>query len=308
MLRSIWEETKSSFRVGNMTTKLLIVNIGVWVLLNGVKLAVWFMSFGHNSGWDFLNTVQTWFACSGYWKTVLFKPWTLITCMFMHISFMHLAGNMMWLFLFGRIVGDLIGDKKVLPIYLMGGLVGSLAFLIYATLAVPTEVFALGASAAVMALGGAALILAPDYRIYLFILGEVRLKYVVVLLIFLDLISISSLDNTGGHFAHLGGFLFGMLYISRLREGQDLSEPVNDFLSSITGFFGRKSSVISGKSKSQGAFNRRSTAGKPSTDASSADLNYQEKLDAILDKIKEKGYENLTAEEKEFLFNASKKS
>jgi hypothetical protein len=169
--------------------------------------------------------------------------------------------------------------------------------------------YALGASGAVMALGGAAWVLAPDYRVRLFLFGEVKVKYVVLVLLLFDLIGIANKYNSGGHAAHLGGFAMGCLFVYRLRDGHDWAEPVNRIVDRLAQWFSvDKRSSFRPKRKPQKAYSRTFTAtrgGKAPSDDSNP--SYQERLDAILDKIKQSGYESLSPEEKEFLYNASRK-
>ena len=227
--------------------------------------------------------------------------------MFLHEDFWHVVNNLIFLYLFGTIAGDLIGNRRVFPIYLMGGLVGNILFLVsdfWMHYPVP---FALGASGAVMALAGAVLILAPDYRVMLLLLGQVKLKYIVLVMILLDMVGIAHNSNSGGHIAHLGGFAMGVFFVYQLRDGKDLAVPFNRLFDRITGWFSSaKRSPAAPKRRPQPAM--KATFGSKGNKASDThDLSFQEKLDAILDKIKQQGYENLTAEEKDFLYEASKK-
>ena len=304
MLTSIWEDLKRQFKQGNMITRIILVNVVFFVLANIANLLITiFGGFEHND--IFNDTVVKYFAIHKDLWFDLKHPWVIFTHMFFHVGFMHILFNMLFLYWFGRIVGDFIGNHRILPIYLMGGLFGALFYLLSANF-VQVGPMALGASAAVMAFVVASGVLSPDYRMNLLLIGEVKLKYVVAVLVFLDLIGIANLGNTGGHFAHLGGAAFGWLYVSQLRNGNDWAEPVNRWLDMFSNYF---SNIFKRKSKGPRVVykntnrrvkgNQRTDKGKPS--------EYQERLDAILDKIKQKGYESLSEEEKEFLFNASKK-
>ncbi len=321
MLQSIWEDVRKEFNYGNMVNRIIIINVSVFVLITLFWL---FLRISH--GWDFpvdtYNNVRNFFLISSNWWHNLTHPWVFITSMFMHEDFWHILWNMLFLYWFGRIVGDFIGDHRVLPIYLLGGLAGNIVFFITISLITPAAngpVFALGASGAVMAIALASAVLAPNYIIRLLIIGDVRLKYVVAVLLFLDLFFISRDNNTGGHFAHLGGALMGWIFVLRLREGHDLSEPVNRILTAISGFLKSPVKSLTGRKKGPKMAYRNpvkttTSAGKSAQakgsragDTKTANgMSYQEQLDAILDKIKQSGYESLTKEEKEFLFNASK--
>jgi len=309
VLRSIWEDIKHSFRAGNMVTRLVIINFGVFALVNLVYFLLWLAFQGDRAGASELFEKGLYLFCMpGNWVTLLWHPWGLLTSMFLHEGFGHFLGNLITLYLFGVIVGDLIGDRRVLPIYLLGGLTGNVLYFISAQFMPYVGTYALGASGAIMALAGAALVLAPDYRVMLILLGEVKVKYIVLILVLLDLVGIANQSNTGGHAAHIGGFAMGCLFVYRLRDGKDMSEPINGLLDRILGWL--SPSRMRGKTvkrKKQPAFKTTFNGGKGNSASDTGDLSFQERLDAILDKIKEKGYENLTQEEKDFLYDASKR-
>ncbi|MCB0585409.1 MAG: hypothetical protein KDD06_08810, partial [Phaeodactylibacter sp.] len=146
--------------------------------------------------------------------------------------------------------------------------------------------------------------------------GDVKLKYIVAVLVFLDLILIPKGGNTGGHFAHLGGAAFGWFFIFQLRNGNDWAAPVNNVMDTIGNFFknlfsgnrgSRPKVVYRNPNRNRSRGNRGNQRGEASSDSNVNGKGHQERLDAILDKIKKSGYDSLTREEKEFLFNASKK-
>lgn len=298
MFSSIWDDIRQAFRNGDMVTRLVIVNFGVFALLGVLRFLLFMFNAGHGVPEFFYDGLYL-FCMPADWRTLLWHLWSPLTHMFLHEGFWHVINNIVFLYLFGNIVGDLIGDRRVLPVYLLGGLAGGFLFFVSSQFMYHSP-YALGASGAVMALAGAAVTLAPDYRVMLLLLGEVRLKYVVLVMVLLDLIGIANMDNSGGHIAHIGGFFTGIFLISRLRDGQDLLEPVNEIWQKIA-------SVFSFRRPARAARPRRTTASKSTTSAPSDEPPFQEKLDAILDKIKAHGYDNLTPEEKEFLFKASKK-
>jgi membrane associated rhomboid family serine protease len=293
-----------------MVTRIIIINVSVFVLVNLLKIFLFLFNGGQLPSfyWDFVH----FFSMSSDWKHILMHPWVIITSMFLHEGFWHIFWNMLFMYWFGRIVGDFIGNQRILPIYLLGGIAGGIMYYISANLLYnPGGVsYALGASAGVMAIVAASGTIAPDYVIRLLFIGDVKLKYIVMVLVFLDFISIANNINTGGHVAHIGGALFGFIFIRQLREGNDWSLPVNKILERINSFFGslvgqtdrRKGPRVVYRNKNKTGSSRRGNAA-----SDKEDLSYQEKLDAILDKIKRSGYESLSEEEKEFLFNASKK-
>lgn len=320
MFQSIWEDIKREFSYGNMVTRLVIVNVAFFIVIN-LLWVVLRLSQAYETP-EVYYTIRNFFLMSSSWWHNLTHPWVLVTSMFAHEDFWHIIFNMLFLYWFGRIVGDFIGDQRLLPLYLLGGLAGNVAFFLSANLLAyggGATHFALGASGAVMAIVLAAGLIAPEYQMRLLLLGDVKLKYIVGALVLIDVIGIGSDINTGGHFAHLGGALMGWFYVRQLRSGNDWAEPINNFLERIMGFFQRRGPQPSRPERGprvayrnperkrtarEGAAPRE--AGNTGSGSGGA-LSYQEQLDAILDKIKETGYDSLSREEKEFLFNASNK-
>jgi len=311
MVQSIWEDVKREFSYGNMVTRIIIVNVAIYLFVNIVYLLL-FLGFGHSSLNEIYAPFLHFFCISSDWIHNLTHPWVFFTHMFLHDGFWHILWNMLLLYWFGRIVGDFLGNQRILPLYLMGGLAGAVAYFISVPF-LPVGSFALGASAAVMAIIVAAGVISPDYIMRLFLIGDVKLKYIVAFLVLMNLFLIPGGGNTGGYVAHLGGAAFGWLFVFQLRQGQDWSIPVNNLLDRITNFWNR---LISGKIMEKPrrkprvvykntSANKRSNRGSSRSDSMSK--SHQEQLDAILDKIKQSGYESLSEEEKEFLFNASKK-
>ena len=310
MLASIWEDVKREFSYGNMVTRLIIINLVFFVLINLVKILMYV--YGGGVLPDSYETVLHFFCISSDWKHDLLHPWTVFTSMFLHEGFWHILWNMLFLYWFGRIVGDFIGNHRVFPIYLLGGLTGALIFFLSANfLPYGGEAtrYALGASAGVMAIVVAAGVISPDYIMRVLLIGDVKLKYIVVLLLFLDLMSIAQDSNTGGHFAHLGGAFFGWFFITRLRAGDDWSEPVNNMQQRLSDFFTNINSKAKGEARKPKMVYKNKNVGHRSRSrgTDSKYSSHQEELDSILEKIKKDGYESLSKDEKEFLFKASKK-
>ena len=321
MFQSIWDEVKREFQYGNMVTRIILVNISVWVIVNIAKL---FLLIPNADSLAYDNFLR-FFSMSPNWKFILLHPWVPITSIFLHESFGHILWNMLSFYWFGRIVGDLLGNHRVLPLYLLGGLVGGGLYFVAAqfhwlSLGLSSEMV-LGASAAVMAMVACAATIAPDYIFNLLFIGPVKLKYIAFILFFLDLISIADRSNTGGHLAHLGGAAFGLFFATQLREGRDLGKPINQLIDFFLNLFTRRSkpkfTYQRGGGGQKAYTEQQKRQQKQSTQTSNTDKNTttgsgnvtdeQARLDTILDKIKQKGYDSLTKEEKEFLFKASQK-
>lgn len=208
---SISSEIRDSFKYGSVLTRLIYVNIGVFLIFRFIQL---FMVL---SGYQ-PPVILPWltvFSVPADYLELLRHFWTPVTYMFLHFDFLHLLFNVLYLYWFGRLFMHLIGESYLLRTYLIGGLAGALAFfLAYNFLPVfygIDNAILMGASASVMAVLFTVARYEPNHKVYLLFFGEVRLKYIALAALIIDLISISNLNNTGGHLAHIGGSLVGLL-------------------------------------------------------------------------------------------------
>jgi len=211
----------------------------------------------------------------------------------------------------------MIGNRKILPIFILGGIAGAvmciLMFNIFPVFKPYLSAPMLGASAGVMSVMLATATLRPNYSIMLVFLGAVQIKYIALFFVLLDFTNIA-VDNPGGHIAHLGGALFGYVFIKQLKNGNDLSIGFNKVWDAITGLFDPKNKprVAYRNTKATSTNNAGSSSSgnyysyKPQETPRVFDSAKQEKIDTILDKIAHSGYDSLSNEEKEFLFNVSK--
>ena len=290
MVNSIIEDFKNVFRSGNMISRLIIINLIVFVVLNLVKV------FDFNG--TLFDLVLKNLALTSDMSEFIFRPWVILTHMFTHVGLWHFAFNMLLLYWFGRIVGDLLGDKRILPLYIISGLFGGLIFVFWDQF-MPWgsngKFPAIGASGAVMAFIFAAATLAPDYIIRLILLGPVRLKYVALGIWIIDLVS-NGTSNRGGFVVHFAGVVFGILFITMLRKGTDLTAPLSSLMEprkqKLKKTSRKKFKVVHNKAEEKAA--TKNTVAPT-----------QDRLDEILDRINEIGYDNLTEEEKDFLKNVS---
>ena len=297
MVNSIVDDIKNTFRSGNMISKIIMVNIALFVILNLVCV---FAPKGFCT--TFTNFLSLPSDPGTFWK----QPWSFFTHMFLHKGFFHIFWNMLLLYWFGQIVGDLLGDERILPIYIMSGLFGGAVYILHDLYGgTGGNAYALGASAAVMAIIWTGAMTSPDYRMRLLLIGPVALKYIALALLFMDIIGTAGDINKGGHWAHIGGALFGVLYVYLLRRGTDLTGPFTKDKEKY-GSRRRTSQPVAKTSRSK--FKIIHNSAKSDTDnPPKAPFNQQQELDRILDKINSSGYDKLTAEEKDFLYKASKK-
>ncbi|HSB92816.1 MAG TPA: rhomboid family intramembrane serine protease [Flavitalea sp.] len=248
--------------------------------------------------------VFNWFAVPADFSKLATRPWTLLTYMFMHDGVFHLLGNLLWLWAFGYILQDLAGNRKLIPIFLYGGFVGAvvyiLSFNLFPVFAQSVNVSTLeGASAGVMAVAIATTTLAPDYRIFPMINGGISLWVLTVIFVIIDFASIPG-TNGGGHIAHLAGAATGFLFVLQLRKGRDYSAWMNSFFDWSANLFNPDKKSWKKTAKKDLYYNARGT--QPFKKVPNIT---QKRIDDILDKINQQGYRFLTEEEKDILKRAA---
>ena len=298
------EDLKRTFRQGNIVVRLIYINVAVYVLglLAEVALGLFNIQVAHL--WSYLYLPADLLQ-------LLRRPWTLITYMFMHAGVWHLLGNMLWLYWFGRLFLYFFSSKHLRGLYVVGGLMGGLFFIVSYNL---FPVFAgdlysatlVGASASVLAIAVATAVREPDYRINLMLIGPVRLKYFALFIVLFDILYVGG-SNAGGHLAHLGGALAGWWFVRGINRGYDITHWTNVCIYAIGALF-RKRERKPRKPKMKVHVNN-ATGNDRKTDY---DYNARKKaqsaeVDHILEKLKKSGYSSLTDEEKRKLFDASKR-
>ncbi len=301
MANPIIEDIKLKIRSGNPITRLIIINIAVFLLISVLRILL-FLTGSSGIFSEFVTLLINNISVSLSLQGIIYKPWTLITYMFTHIEVMHLLWNLITLFWFGQILSDYTSTKKIIPLYLMGGLVGALITILLITLIPAFHIYIgspmVGASAGITAIIIASATLVPNYTMNLMFIGPVKLIYVALFVVFIDILNVASYDNLGGNIAHLGGALMGYIFIIQYKKGKDLSLWINHFFDWISNLF-----KISFKSKLKVAYKRG-----VSDEAYNQNKKVtQTQIDMILDKISKSGYESLTKAEKEILFKASNK-
>lgn len=239
--------------------------------------------------------------------SLLYKPWTIITHIFVHDGFMHILFNMLWFYWFARIIQEFLGSEKVISVFVMGALCGAVTYITAYNLipqfaGVVSVATMVGASAGVTAIVIGAAVFSPNYTIFMIFIGPVKIKYIALVTVFLSLIGARGGSNPGGEFAHLGGALMGWIYMTQLKKGTDIGSWVISFISFFKSLFKPQAKI----KVTHRSGNRRPTK-KASKAEKSVEKTPQAEIDAILDKISEKGYESLSKDEKQKLFNASKK-
>ncbi len=297
--RNTGEELKRIFFSKNVMSRLLLINTAVFVVVSVVHLFLWLF------GYQGLNPFVKWFAVPADLSTLITRPWTLFTYMFLHEGFFHLLMNMIMLYFGSLLFLEYLSEQKLLKTYILGGLIGALFFVLAFNIFPAFESYkqvsvALGASASVLAIFIAIATYVPDYVVHLMFFGRVKMKYIAIVFVVIDLLSIQS-SNPGGHIAHLGGALWGFIYGMSLRKGTDMFSFLNHLHFKMPEF-GKKAKYEGFRTTrkegewrpfSDEEYNRRKAAS-------------QKEVDRILDKIARSGYASLTKEEKDLLFRSSK--
>jgi len=301
------DEARQFFSRKSILNKLIIINLAVFVIINIINLFLWLFKIDTSAdGQAGTSTVTYFLSVPADLQSLITRPWTIFTYMILQENFLHLFFNMMVLYFGGRIFLEYLNERKLLNTYIIGGLVGA-AFYIAAFNIFPVfsdslqYSVALGSSASVLAILIAAATYVPEYSVVLLFFGRVKLKYLALIIILIDLLSISK-GNAGGHIAHLGGAFWGYLFISQMKVGRSLT--INFRWMNLKRFF--KGFV---RSKSKTKNEPFTTKGRPLSDEdyNAMKNQQQQKIDNILERISKSGYSSLTKEEKELLFRSSNK-
>jgi membrane associated rhomboid family serine protease len=299
----MFDEFKNAFqRQNNAHVQLIIINVIVFVVLAVLMVFSRILNFE-----NVFTLIHSQLAIPPIFSDFIIKPWTIITYAFVHAlnpdNIFHILFNMIALYWFGRLFVEYLGSDKLVALYVLGAIAGAILYLIsfntipYFVAQAPMISGMVGASAAINAIVVAAAVLLPDYTFYLLFVGPVKIKYIAAITVFISFLGTVGFSNSGGNIAHLGGALMGYVYIKQLQKGNNLGSFVTFIQDWFRGSMKSKPKVKVTYRNSDSSFAKSSKGSRAS----------QEEIDAILDKISDKGYESLTKEEKEKLFNASKK-
>lgn len=298
-----YQKRLSLAQTKNALIILVSINLILFVILAFMQ-ALFRVQYGEAAVSTFHEKVVKWFALPADPHQILLRPWTILTHMFTHVDVWHVIGNMLWLWFFGYILHDLTGNRKIFPLFIYGGLFGAIAFILSynffpglnGDVAVQS---ALGASAGVMAVAAAVTTLAPGYRIFPMLNGGIPIWIVTIIYLIIDLANIP-ISNPGGHIAHLAGALAGFLFIQSFRRGYDWGGWMNSLYDWFDNLFNPEkpsTKVVNIKQELFYKSNARPYKKTPNVTA--------QRVDEILDKINQKGYNSLSEEEKELLKRAS---
>lgn len=302
--KNIFQDLKYRFQFGGMHVKLLFVNAIVFIFIG--FLHVFTRLLGdveiQQSTAILLHDI---FALQADFSGLITKPWGLITSIFSHFEFMHFLFNMLFLFFAGQLYEQLFGGKKLLNIYILGGIAGGILEIVAHELFPAlsnSQSIVVGASGSIMAIFIATAMYRPNTKIMLFGILPVRIIVLAGAYFIYDLLSLGMPDGTA-HFAHIGGGIIGVISVKTMDKPNNILTRFARFTDKIFAIFKRD------------FFKKKNTlnverGGRPLTDEEyiARKKENQAKTDAILDKISKSGYESLTSKEKEFLFKQSNKN
>lgn len=305
-MSGLFDDFRSEFNKPNNTlVQIILVNTVVFL-----AMLLLYIIFNMSQHPDYYALVVNQLAIPASVDAFLHRPWTLVTYFFTHESIMHILYNMLFLYWFGRLVDEYLGSRRLVSLYILGGLMGGLTYMLVYNL-VPyfqpavASSHMVGASAAAFSVAVGAATLLPNYTFQLLLIGPVRIKYIAFFFIVLSLAQSVGL-NAGGNLAHLGGALTGFVFIKLLQNGTDLGRPIYWIADGWQSLFRQKPAV-------KVPYKQRSSTQPTSTYASagtspSVSIPDQDEIDTILDKISRSGYESLSREEKQKLFRASQRN
>ena len=258
----------------NIVEKIILLNIFIYLFPFLVKTILFLFNV---KGLSFVN----WFTIDADISEFILKPWSLLTYGFIHGGVSHIFWNMIIFYYFGNILLNIFGERLILNLFISGIIAGGFTYLIsYNIFPVFRGVNSvmIGASAGVMSVLIFLSAYNPNYRIRL-IFFDVKILYIALFLIFYDIIQIP-LNNSGGHIAHIGGAVWGYYYCFKYNKGEDLLDPILNFF-------------------------KKQNKPKSTNTANSSKFD-QIRIDQILDKISDSGYDSLTKTEKDYLFKVGK--
>jgi membrane associated rhomboid family serine protease len=293
---NIIDDLKLQYKTGGIAQKLIYWNVGLFVIPS--------ILFGLLSLFGFNIDYLYYVSLDSLPSSLAWKPWSIVTYAVFHSGIWHLLFNMIVLHFSTRLFTTYFNQKQLLGLYILGGIFAGLVYILsYLVLPVfqNTSSTLVGASGSIMAILFATVFYNPYMEIRLMFIGRVKLWHVGIFLIVLDLIQLP-MSNTGGHLAHLGGALFGYIFMTLLKKGTDLTDGITKILD----FFVNKTQA----KKKQTPFKKVHKNYNPTPTTAESRIvkkdKTQQQIDEILDKISASGYDSLSKEEKDFLFRAGK--
>lgn len=290
--------------------RIVYINIAIFLVLRIIAVGGFFFGI-ETSSW------LRWIECPSSLSILAQQPWAIFTYMFAQFDVLHILFNMLWLYGFGRLFLEFNSQKQLLALYIYGGILGAIVFMLGYTFLLAFHLnlgWLIGSSASAIAIVIATAILNPEYKVGLFFIGQISLKWIAIITLAIFFLGLSG-DNSGGHMAHFGGALAGAIYGLMMRRGTDITRPFNKMLDGFANIFNKiKDFKLPKRKKTNTPKANKWEAKKSATQQTSSTTSKatatpedHAELDLILDKIKKSGYTALSAEEKKRLFNVSKR-
>lgn len=279
-----------NYQQRSIVERIIILNVIIFVMTYLFNT----LSFLFNVDGNF---IMTWFSLKPDFELLLYRPWTIITYGFLHAGFFHILFNMMVLYYFGNLFLDFFSSRQFLTYLILGIIAGGLIYILSYNFLPGLQTqqsLLVGASAGVMAVVIGISSHIPHYSLRFRFIGNIKLLYIAVALVVLDVVQIPA-GNAGGHLAHLGGSLLGFLMTTYFGQGKN-------FVLWFEGLFAKnkkqplKTVYKNSKQSKQTKYQNKESKSEE-----------QKRIDSILDKISKSGYDTLTKEEKDYLFKAGKK-
>jgi membrane associated rhomboid family serine protease len=286
---------------GNTLTLLIIFNAIIFVMLNFVKVLY---LINNSTTADFSEQILTWFSVPAQPEVFATRPWTLLISMFTQVSVLHLVSSVLWLWSFGYILQDLAGNKKLIPLYIYGGLAGAIFYVLTLNLIpafranINNYEPLLGAGPSLMSIAIATTAMAPRYKIFPLIRGGIPLWILTVIFILIS-VGTAGMANPGDAGALIAGGLIGYVFVWQLHRGNDWSRWMNALVTWIDDLFNPEKKHIQKPQKQQLYYKANQKPYQKTPHVT------QQRIDDLLDKINQKGYHSLSDEEKDFLKKAS---
>lgn len=277
--------------------QLVVVLAMGFILLHAINVIILVLSDEPKT--VFRNVVLPQVALQS-WDVFMHRPWILVTYLLGHVSFWNLLSNLMWMYCFASVIQSLVGHKEIIPLYFIASLISGAAFVaVSAFWPAAQGIQYLGALPGIMAFAIGAITLAPGFRFHL---GEnLAIPLWLLLAVFLLLNVLNYAAGNPGMLVLIGsGALIGFVYIRLLRSGNRPGQWLYNTGNTVQGWVTPKEFNPAHHQKRR---NQTLKQVKQEKEVSPSDS-----VDMLLDKISQKGYDSLTAEEKEILMRASKEN
>lgn len=296
IIQTIKEDLRAAFKNGNTLIQLIVINVFIFLALHFFRLILSTTTSQHGLTESLsFKSILSYIAMPLNAIEFAHKPYTILSYQFIHIDTIHLLSNMVFMYFFGSILESYLGNKKTLSLYLFGGIVGGCCSMLICTF-IPNSDSSLpliGASASIAAIAVAAAAAHPRHIVRMMLFGEVPLYILVLIFLLINIISVTSFLNLSASLSHLGGAAFGYFFMYQAKKGNDLSTWLTKLLAGLKNLFSKQKLKVSHLNlhKKEDTLNHRKG---------------NEKIELILTKIKRSGYDSLTKDEKDYLFQYNK--